>query len=51
MIIHPLCVLTALCGFKLFSPFGNKNLTFFKSSADEEKRMPEEEAESAEVLF
>jgi len=34
----------------LFSSRGNKNL-FSGSSADEDKRMNEEEAESAEILF
>jgi hypothetical protein len=29
---------------------GNKNLSFFVTSADKEKNMPEEEAESAEII-
>jgi len=34
----------------LFSHFGNKNLSSPVSSAEEEKKMTEEEAESAEII-
>jgi hypothetical protein len=50
-IFHPLCVLPDLCGLWFFSPLGNQTLSFSGSSADEDKRMNEEEAESAEILF
>jgi len=48
---HPLCVLPDLCGLWFFSPLGNKSLSFSGSCPDEEKRVTEEEAETAEVLF
>jgi hypothetical protein len=34
----------------IFYFLGNKNLSFFVSSTDKEKNMPEEEAESAEII-
>jgi len=36
--------------FGYFFIFGNENLSFSVSSADEDKKMTEEEAESAEII-
>jgi hypothetical protein len=50
-IFHPLCVFPDLCGLWFLSQLGDQNRSFSGSSAVEDKRMNEEEAESAEILF